>query len=539
MRYMADRRVGDSSPVLTVFDIGPKQSETPEGYLLCEEVPIARTGIQQYLNAELEPDAEGGKDGIIHVERLAADVFHPDTIASFEGKSVTIEHPDEMLNPDNVHEHEVGILLNVRQGAGAQTDYLLADLLIKRKDAIAAVRAGKRQVSCGYGSDYMSLAPGRARQHNITGNHVAIVPKGRCGPSCAIGDEDMVNKKVDEKMVKKSAMKTFMDGLKSLVATADAEFANGEEGELTFDENLPSKSGMESSSSVGGDTHVHLHMGPNDSTTIAPTTDKKMKDKKSKDDEGTAEEMETEDAEPDEEEDKKTKDSFMDAMSKAYDAEMKKVKDKKPAADKKMKDAKAKDAEPDDDKDDKETKDADVEEEGEAESEGSVESADAEPDDKDDKETKDKKMKDKKGTKDSAPLKDDFQVLKSDVEILSPGLKLPTFDSAAPQKATVDSMCLLRRRSLAASAKTEEGNEVLTMLNSGKPLDLKTLTCDSAAVFFNNAVAFARDRNVQVGGLKRGRSTADTKTAPASNADFNKRTADFYDNQRPKSTTQK
>ncbi len=72
-----------------------------------------------------------------------------------------------------------------------EDDILLADLLITDKAAIESVRAGLREVSCGYDADYEQIEPGRGRQRNIIGNHVALVEKGRCGSRCAIGDKDM------------------------------------------------------------------------------------------------------------------------------------------------------------------------------------------------------------------------------------------------------------------------------------------------------------------------------------------------------------
>ncbi|MDN8999636.1 DUF2213 domain-containing protein, partial [Staphylococcus aureus] len=79
--------------------IGPKRSLTPEGFLLCEGVPIARTGTQDYAYFEL-PGLEA-KDGVIVAERGADVLFSAETIASFEGKPITIGHPPDFVNPRN------------------------------------------------------------------------------------------------------------------------------------------------------------------------------------------------------------------------------------------------------------------------------------------------------------------------------------------------------------------------------------------------------------------------------------------------------
>lgn len=173
--------------------ISPRQSMTPEGFLLCEAVPIARTGELLYAEGELvddegEPLIRAGSDAAIRVSRDADVVFAPETIASFEGKPVTISHPDEFVSPENWRSLTVGSVMNVRQGDGIEDDLLLADLLITDADAIKEVRSGLREVSCGYEADVDEIEPGKGRQTNIVGNHVALVERGRCGPRCAIGD---------------------------------------------------------------------------------------------------------------------------------------------------------------------------------------------------------------------------------------------------------------------------------------------------------------------------------------------------------------
>ena len=65
--------------------ISPNQIETAEGYLICKNVPIARTGSQNYLAREMGV-ADADPEAVIPVMRYPEDVFAPETIASFEGK---------------------------------------------------------------------------------------------------------------------------------------------------------------------------------------------------------------------------------------------------------------------------------------------------------------------------------------------------------------------------------------------------------------------------------------------------------------------
>lgn len=177
----------------SVEQLGPKQSLTPEGYLLCEDVPLARTGEMVYQAHEL-PQVKPDARGMIVVERRADDVFTPRAIASLQGKPVVDNHPPEKrVNTRNWQARNKGVLLNPRRGDGVGYDnaFLYGDILIQDPDTIQAVRDGKRDVSLGYDAEYEQIKPGRARQYNIVGNHVALVNNGRCGPRCAIGDSAM------------------------------------------------------------------------------------------------------------------------------------------------------------------------------------------------------------------------------------------------------------------------------------------------------------------------------------------------------------
>ena len=142
----------------TIEKLGPKQSMTPEGFLLCEEVPIARTGMMIYGPDETPIDA--GPDGLVKIFREEDEVFRPETVASAQGKPVTDDHPDEDVTPVTWKEKTVGIAMNVRRGVGAMDDLLLADLLITTEEGIELIQDGKREISCGYDADYEETAPG-------------------------------------------------------------------------------------------------------------------------------------------------------------------------------------------------------------------------------------------------------------------------------------------------------------------------------------------------------------------------------------------
>jgi len=164
-----------------------------DGSLLCKDVPIARTGTQVYLPEEINLEADFS--GTVTVWRTEDEVFSVETIASFEGVAVTLEHPQGddgeivFVNPSNFAELAHGHIQNVRRGTGDKSDLLIADVLVKRQEAIDAIQAGFTDVSCGYDAKYKQLAPGKGKQYQITGNHLAVgIDRGRAGGRCAIGD---------------------------------------------------------------------------------------------------------------------------------------------------------------------------------------------------------------------------------------------------------------------------------------------------------------------------------------------------------------
>lgn len=176
--------------------ISPHITKTPEGFLICHDVPLARLGPMQYRAAEL--GLPGNPEQIVTVNRYAEDVFAPAAIASFEGKDVTAGHPPENLTADTWAAYARGHVENVRR----QEDFLVGDLIIKDSQLANEVQSGAvREVSAGYTAEF--LPDGDClKQTNIRGNHVAVVPRGRAGHDVAIKDAAPSAEKEREKMSK-------------------------------------------------------------------------------------------------------------------------------------------------------------------------------------------------------------------------------------------------------------------------------------------------------------------------------------------------
>lgn len=179
-----------------------KFEKTEQGYL---KVPakIARVGELEYTSQELGMKG----DDIIKVYRDKDELFKDEVLDSFEGMPITVEHPDGMLVDSVTWENSaVGHIQNVR----AEGDFIVCDAYIQSANAIKEIEeTGNIELSCGYDADLAFDNGGKVWQNNIRGNHVAIVPNGRCGSSCRLGDTNEV--------VMKSKVK-FGDSLKDIIA---------------------------------------------------------------------------------------------------------------------------------------------------------------------------------------------------------------------------------------------------------------------------------------------------------------------------------
>ena len=217
--------------IYTTAKLSENISRTPEGYLLCKGAALARTGTMAYLPEEVPPEViKGFRGDQVLITRDAAEVFRPATLASFEGKPFTLNHPDEDVNPDNWSDLAHGFAFNVRRGDDRQQDLMLADILITEADAIDAVlHDGMRELSCGYDCDFEVIRPGVGRQINIMGNHVALVDHGRAGARCKIKDQ----REIPMAMGTKKKKRSIADMLRGVLKDAEAAEAKAPQDEDT------------------------------------------------------------------------------------------------------------------------------------------------------------------------------------------------------------------------------------------------------------------------------------------------------------------
>ena len=161
------------------YDVAPidKYEVTPEGYLRAWAT-IARTGVQQYSDV----------DGSIRREyRPESEVASPESLASFAGKAITLEHPSVLLDSSNTKDYQIGF-------SGTEVVYdngfVRAVMTITDEEAIKRIMRGDaKEVSAGYRVNY-EASPGVTDsgenydgiQKEISGNHIAVVHRGRAGP---------------------------------------------------------------------------------------------------------------------------------------------------------------------------------------------------------------------------------------------------------------------------------------------------------------------------------------------------------------------
>lgn len=167
--------------ILVEEKLSPHRYKTPEGYLICTDAILARTGKQDYMRRELFGDSCENPDEVVWVDRKPEEVFDESTLSSFENKPVTVEHPDEDVNPSNYKELAVGYVRDVKRDKLEDgTEVIKGNLIITDEQTIEEILNGEHtDLSCGY--DCEILDEDNPQQRRIRGNHVALCEEGRAG----------------------------------------------------------------------------------------------------------------------------------------------------------------------------------------------------------------------------------------------------------------------------------------------------------------------------------------------------------------------
>ncbi len=423
----------DRSNFYTTGQLGRTRETTPEGYLLCRDVPLARIGKLLYADGEVPVTADNS--GLIIIERGEDVLFDPRTIASFEGKPVTNDHPKGWVTPENWKKLSNGTAHDVRRGEDEDSDCLVADLLITDKDMIDAVMKGKVEISLGYDADYTEISVGKGIQTNIFGNHIALVKKGRCGSRCKIGDSFMPKQS-----------KGWLESLRKAKRTIDEAL---EKAKSTDEEDVETEDDDEDDDGKTTDAAINRELLKTLKTvqTTVQTFDERLSNL----------------------EKKKTKDS------------------------------------------ESETEDDDEEDDGKG------------------KETEDDILEAEQAQKLSEQgiqnhTGDSLQEVLSRAEVLVPGFKMPTFDSANNGQAVLNT----KRNVLKQAYATEDGQKALKPFVGATP-NFDTMPAYTVDAAFIGASELIKQQN-NAAGVRSGISTRDFGRAPMTPAEMNKRNREYWAN---------
>lgn len=262
------------------------------GFLRCNNVIMGRIGPQQYTTQELNIQTSDGRVHVINVNRYEEDVFHPETLKSIEGKTITIGHPKtddgqiQFVSAENVDDLEVGYILNVRR----EGDNIIGDIIINNQEAIdMIVNKDIKELSLGYDTIYELDGENELKQTQIVVNHLALVERGRAGNARIV---DEMNQEIKEKGVQPLEKQSFISkvlkglGIKKAVLDDDTEVSTYEDDKETEDEepkeeNLEKESSNETLDDFKKETNV-LEVETLDTNEEKETTNENVEEEKEK-----------------------------------------------------------------------------------------------------------------------------------------------------------------------------------------------------------------------------------------------------------------
>lgn len=474
--------------------LSPRMAKTPEGFLMCYDVPVARVGSQDYAPEEiagLEQPIPPGPNGMIAVSRTAAELFREETLATLNGKDVVDEHPEDDpekmfdVDPDNWRYVARGTVLNPHRGTGEDSDVILCDLLIKDAATIKEVEKQKREVSGGYRAQYFKVGVGQGEQRNIFFNHVALVEAGRCGPRCSIRDH-----KCNSKEQTSMATKSWKDRLIAAWKTKDDEGFMSAMAEAPKGADEADPSAALTSTNGVPEVHIHNHMGGGPAGATVTGDD--------------AEELDKPPVEGGEE-----LPGYFKEHVKANDARFQAVHDSLDELKGMLKSGAG----------------------------GTVDAADPNKEIAEELEqeapegtTKDHARK----ARDSANLEHGFNLMVADSEVILPGVAIPVFTRDAAPTVTYPAMCRHRRTVLELAYVQPTTRGLIDEVLAGKAFDLPQMTCAKVRDMFstlatarraaNRAGAFADDGRR----VSQERDRDATSTIPRDNAAMNDYLKSFY-----------
>lgn len=436
---------------------GSKKERTAEGFLLCRDVRVARTGTMIYAKDEL-PHLEADNRGLLTISREDDVLFDKITLESGLGKSVTIAHPEEDVDPSNWKEYSIGTCLSCKRGTGYDSEYMLMDLMINDEYGIDQIEKGLVEISLGYDAKYHQdrSKPGYGKQTNILINHIALVESGRCGVECSIRDNKTVfNSKQGKKMPKYKMPRQMRQLFRDAFRTADAaEFEEiMDAAESEWEAGNKAEQEPKSPKSLSTDS-IPTETDPNAAPVKDPQKGSDIPGDNQRarfDDEAIQQHVDQNAA--DHAEFRKRLEALENHTGVQHD----------PRA-------------------------------------GSLDGGEELEKFIQDESPEEITPEEVKRTGDSRYLVDSLNNVIALAEIIAPGIAIPTVDASAAVAKTAHSICALRKKALRL-AKTNDCAAIVDEINGGKPLDVQKMTCDAARQMFN-AVALAKRNENKASSIK-------------------------------------
>ena len=167
---------------------------TEDGYLVAE-ARVARTGIQDYLGTEIDPENEHGlrDKPIVRVYRPESAVFHADAMHSYAYRPMTNGHPGgDGVTSKNWKDVAIG---NTGGEVVRDGQFVKVPLVLMDAKAIEDYESGKRELSMGYGAEVVfqdGVSPEGGAFDCFLGpmkmNHLSLEYRARGGEHLRIGD---------------------------------------------------------------------------------------------------------------------------------------------------------------------------------------------------------------------------------------------------------------------------------------------------------------------------------------------------------------
>lgn len=168
-------------------------------FLVAYDVPIAKTGIQQYTREEVG-DNNGRPDEMVNVFRDPDTFKDEEVIESFDGIPIVYAHPDNgKVDDSNFKNYIVGTVSGVYSKSG---NLYAKKLTIIDREAIKNVLSkNTNELSIGFRGSIekrkgtFNGTPYEFKEQVLHANHLALCENGKAGPFFAINSLKVRNKK--------------------------------------------------------------------------------------------------------------------------------------------------------------------------------------------------------------------------------------------------------------------------------------------------------------------------------------------------------